>query len=144
MIKHLLAFLLLLITSQKIYCQENSDIVLQYSGEAVTIRILGQNHLMWYSEKNSTMIIEDYDKERYPDTKYYLVKPIVTIFKGRENQNSQSDVYLRIKYYYKKFENGKDVMKEAETYSNLSYNVNPSAKVESLEEATANRIHYVV
>lgn len=144
MIKHFLALLLLSFTCQEIYCQDNSNIVLQYSGEAVTIRILGQNHVMWYSEKNNSMIINDYDKERYPDTKYYLVKPIVTVFKERENQNSDPDVYLRIKYYYEKFENGKDIMKEAETYENLSYNVIPPAKVETLEEASTNKIHYIV
>jgi hypothetical protein len=139
-----LALSFILFINKIMYSQDKKDILLQYSGESVTIRKMGKNHLMWYSEKNYSMITNDEDYQLFPDSNYYIVKPIVTVFEETDNQSFKPDIYVRIDYYYKKKQDGEVLKKEAETFSNLSYNVRPPAKVEEVKEATANKLHFTV
>jgi len=143
--KHFATLFLFTCITKVLYCQEIGDIILQYTGQEVTLRKTGENHLMQYSEKNNRMILSDVDKESYPDSVYYKVNSVVTIFKVKENQYSKTDTVVRILFfYYKQNQNGERIRREAETYSNLSYNLTPPAKVKEVKEATGEKIHLIL
>ncbi|MCP9750540.1 hypothetical protein [Ferruginibacter sp. HRS2-29] len=126
-------------------CQDQKDIILQYTGDAVSIRKMNNNHPLLYSEANFCMITSDYDQQMNSDSLYYLVKPQVTVFKLANSESSKIDTVVRILFYYdKKIAAGQITRKEVQTFSNASYNLSPPAKVVRINEANQNKIHYVL
>jgi hypothetical protein len=105
--KLLLALAIFISLSKCVYSQADSEILFQYSGDAVTIRKMGENAPMWYSEKNDKILFEKQEMTDNLDT-IYLIKSKVTIFSAKLfESDSKSQINIRIDYFYKKTINGK-------------------------------------
>ncbi len=85
------------------YCQNDNDILLQYSGQSTTIRKSGKNNPIFYSEKNDRLLTFKEELAAYPDTTYYVVKPTVIIFSAKTFESDvKPQINIRVDYYYQK------------------------------------------
>lgn len=99
----ILLFFILTITNTYCYCQDDKDILLQFSGQSITIRKSGENNPMFYSVKDDKLLTFKEEVEAYPDTAYYVVKPKVIIFSSKEfESDSKAQINIRVEYYYQK------------------------------------------
>lgn len=105
----ILSVLLLVILNTFVYCQNDSNILFQYSGQSITIRKSGENNPMFYSEKNDRLLTFKEELAAYPDSTYYVVKPTLVIFESKQfESDTKPQISIRVDYYYQK-PNGKAV-----------------------------------
>lgn len=85
------------------YCQNDIDILFQYSGQSTTIRKSGENNPILYSERHDRLLTFKEELAAYSDTIYYLVKPTVVIFSAKTfESNVKPQINIRVDYYYQK------------------------------------------
>lgn len=115
----LIAIVFLSIISFTGYSQKDNEILFQYSGQSISIRKSGENNQIFYSEKNDRLLTYKGEKEIYPDSIYYLVKPKVIIFSDKMfESDSKPQIKIRVDYYYQK---SSSKLKEIERWQKSYY-----------------------
>ncbi len=96
-----LSAFLFIIFNTCIYCQNDSDILFQYSGQSITIRKSGENNPIFYSEKSDRLLTFKEELTAYPDSAYYVVRPTLVIFETKMfESDTKPQINIRVDYNY--------------------------------------------
>lgn len=103
----ILLLILWIASSSLVYCQVDSDILFQYSGQSITIRKSKENNPMYYSEKHDKLLTYKEELAIFPDSVYRLVKPKMVIFSAKSFEtDTKEQINIRVDYSYQQ-PNGK-------------------------------------